>query len=166
MLSLAKLSAGATEYYELMVAQGVEEYYANTREAPGQWLGTSAAHLGLDGVVDGDEFRRVLSHAHPTTGGRLTDGKSVPKVVGFDATFCAPKSVSLLFALGHAGGVERGPQRARRRRAGCVRHVAVVGEGSTGPQRQPRSWPVTVSSVPRIGIARHGRRNRICTPMS
>ena len=30
----------------------------------------------------------------------MTTGKSAPRVVGFDATFCAPKSVSLLFALG------------------------------------------------------------------
>jgi conjugative relaxase-like TrwC/TraI family protein len=100
VLSLAKLAAGGVEYYEQMVAQGVEEYYANAKEAPGQWLGSSLTHLGLDGTVDGDEFRRVLSGTHPSTGARLTDGKSVPKVVGFDATFCAPKSASLLFALG------------------------------------------------------------------
>src|SRR3546814_12165809 len=31
---------------------------------------------------------------------RLTAARSVPTVAGFDVTFCAPKSVSLLFALG------------------------------------------------------------------
>ena len=31
---------------------------------------------------------------------RLTASRSVPVVAGFDVTFCAPKSVSLLFALG------------------------------------------------------------------
>jgi conjugative relaxase-like TrwC/TraI family protein len=100
VLSLAKLGPGVVDYLEEMVARGVEEYYLNAKEAPGQWLGDSAAHLDLDGVVDGDEFRRVLSHSHPQTGALLTDEKSSPKVVGFDATFCAPKSVSLLFALG------------------------------------------------------------------
>jgi conjugative relaxase-like TrwC/TraI family protein len=97
---LAKLGPGVVDYLEQMVARGVEEYYSNAGEAPGQWLGDSAPHLDLDGTVDGDEFRRVLSGAHPTTGEQLTEGKSSPKVVGFDATFCAPKSVSLLFALG------------------------------------------------------------------
>ncbi|MEY2434252.1 MAG: hypothetical protein QOC92_3977, partial [Acidimicrobiaceae bacterium] len=100
MLSLAKLGAGVADYYERMVARGVEEYYASAREAPGEWLGTSSSYLRLEGTVDGDEFRRVLSHTDPRSGVRLTDARSVPKVVGFDATFCAPKSASLLFALG------------------------------------------------------------------
>ena len=100
MLSLAKLAIGAVDYLEEMVARGVEEYYTAGKEAPGQWLGDSAALLGLDGVVDAEDFRRVLAHAHPETGARLTDGKSLPKVPGFDATFCAPKSASVLFALG------------------------------------------------------------------
>jgi conjugative relaxase-like TrwC/TraI family protein len=100
LLTLAKLGPGAVEYFEQMVARGVEEYYLNAKEAPGQWLGDSLEHLGLDGTVDGDEFHRVLAHAHPADGTRLTDGKSEPKVVGFDATFGAPKSASLLFALG------------------------------------------------------------------
>ena len=103
MLTLAKLGPGAVEYFEQMVARGVEEYYLNAKEAPGQWLGDSLEHLGLDGTVDGDEFHRVLAHAHPADGTRLTDGKSVPKVVGFDATFGAPKSASLVFALGPRG---------------------------------------------------------------
>jgi conjugative relaxase-like TrwC/TraI family protein len=34
---------------------------------------------------------------------RLTASRSVPVVAGFDVTFCAPKSVSLLFALGPPG---------------------------------------------------------------
>src|SRR3954464_10657751 len=100
MLSLAKLGAGGVDYLERMVARGVEEYYTLGKEAPGQWLGDSAARLGLGGEVDVVAFRRVLAHAHPDDGVLLTEGKSTPKVPGFDATFCAPKSVSLLFALG------------------------------------------------------------------
>src|SRR2546423_1419285 len=83
-----------------MVARGIEEYYTAAKEAPGQWIGDSADALGLDGVVNADAFRAVLAHAHPETEEELTDGKSLPKVPGFDATFCAPKSASLLFALG------------------------------------------------------------------
>ena len=100
MLSLATLAPGAADYLEQTVAQGIEEYYLGVKEAPGQWLGRGAELLGLDGEVDGDAFRRVLAHADPFTGRKLTDGRSDPKVVGIDATFCAPKSVSLLHALG------------------------------------------------------------------
>jgi conjugative relaxase-like TrwC/TraI family protein len=99
-LTLATLGPGAVSYLEETVARGVEDYYLGVKEAPGQWLGRSAARLGLDGEVDGDAFHRVLSHADPSTRARLTDGRSDPKVVGIDATFCAPKSVSLLHALG------------------------------------------------------------------
>jgi conjugative relaxase-like TrwC/TraI family protein len=99
-LTLAKLRADAIDYLERMVARGVEEYYTLGKEAPGQWLGDSAPLLDLDGEVDAVAFRRVLAHADPDDGASLTDGKSAPRIPGFDATFCAPKSVSLLFALG------------------------------------------------------------------
>ena len=64
------------------------------------WMGAGAARLGLEGEVDALELGRVLSHVDPHGGFNLTGGRSAPKVVGFDATFSAPKSVSLLYALG------------------------------------------------------------------
>jgi conjugative relaxase-like TrwC/TraI family protein len=100
VLSLGKLGAGQAQYYLDTVAAGAEEYYVGGKEAPGQWCGTSAALLALSGDVDGEALHRLLDHRHPLTDERLTSSRSVPKVVGFDATFSAPKSVSLLFALG------------------------------------------------------------------
>jgi len=82
-----------------MVADGLEEYYTGAREAPGQWMGRSAERLGLSGEVDAEALHRVLDHRDPVSGTRLTRAQGAPKVPGFDATFCAPKSVSLLFAL-------------------------------------------------------------------
>src|SRR5213078_2862252 len=58
------------------------------------------ARLGLRGEVDAEALAAVLAHDDPATGEHLTLGRSHPKVAGFDATFSAPKSVSLLFALG------------------------------------------------------------------
>jgi conjugative relaxase-like TrwC/TraI family protein len=63
-------------------------------------MGRSADRLGLAGEVDADLLHRVLDRRDPKTGTRLTRAQGAPKVPGFDATFCAPKSVSLLFALG------------------------------------------------------------------
>ena len=57
----------------------------------------------MAGEVDGEALHRVLDHRDPRTGTRLTRAQGAPKVPGFDATFCAPKSVSLLFALGDPG---------------------------------------------------------------
>jgi TrwC relaxase len=47
------------------------EYYADSVEGPGRWLGAGAETLGLVGVVDPGEFQRVLEGRHPHTGERL-----------------------------------------------------------------------------------------------
>ncbi len=91
---------GKGRYYAGLVAGGIEDYYAKGKEAPGQWLGESADRLGLEGRVDHEMFHRVLRQRHPSSDLRLTRGEAEPKVAAFDSTFCAPKSVSLLYALG------------------------------------------------------------------
>ena len=100
MLSLGKLAPGQQQYYLDTVAKGAEEYYTGAKEAPGEWHGAAAIRLGLHGEVDADALGAVLAHDHPGTGEHLTRGRSHPDVAGFDATFSAPKSVSLVFALG------------------------------------------------------------------
>jgi len=100
VLSLGKLAPGQQQYYLDTVARGAEEYYTGTKEAPGQWLGRAAERLGLHGEVDPDVLHRVRNGAEPRTDTRLTRAQGAPSVPGFDATFCAPKSVSLLYSLG------------------------------------------------------------------
>jgi len=100
VLSLGKLAPGQQQYYLDTVARGAEEYYTGAKEAPGQWVGSAAPRLWLAGKVDAEALGRILEHVDPTGVYRLTAAHSVPTVAGFDVTFCAPKSVSLLFALG------------------------------------------------------------------
>jgi hypothetical protein len=57
VLSISKLGKGAEGYYLQAVASGVEDYYLGSGEAPGRWLGTGAARLGLSGVVAAEELR-------------------------------------------------------------------------------------------------------------
>jgi conjugative relaxase-like TrwC/TraI family protein len=95
VLSIGKLGPGQESYYVEAVARGVEDYYAGG-EAPGQWIASSTA-LGLSGEVDADDLHAVLSGHDPSTGTRLGQPHRVP---GFDLTFRAPKSVSVLFGLG------------------------------------------------------------------
>jgi conjugative relaxase-like TrwC/TraI family protein len=122
MLSIAKLSPGQEAYYEAAVAQGVEDYYAGRGESLGVWHGSAAAGLGLVGVVrDGDlgqlmrgcdpasgrQLRRSVGvrriqveQLDATTGERRLVERELRPVAGFDLVFSAPKSVSLLHALG------------------------------------------------------------------
>jgi conjugative relaxase-like TrwC/TraI family protein len=100
MLSIGKMVAGSGEYYIATVAHGREEYYAGSGESPGFWLGEGAQRLGLEGAVDPDDLRLILAGLSPQgeilTAGRVDDAK---RVAGFDLTWSAPKSVSLLFGL-------------------------------------------------------------------
>ena len=65
---------------------------------PGRWAGRAAEGLGLTGTMDATDFRTVLSGRHPATGRVLRPGRAT--VAGYDLTFSAPKSVSVLFGLG------------------------------------------------------------------
>ena len=72
------------------------------------WSGRQAAGLGLSGRVEVDALEALLSGRDPTSGTPLgrelldrytSDGRVVKAVSGFDATFSAPKSLSMWWAL-------------------------------------------------------------------
>jgi conjugative relaxase-like TrwC/TraI family protein len=93
--------ARSEEYYLRTVARGREEYYTGSGESPGSWVGEGSRLLGLEGEVDPDDLRAVLAGISPdgeilASGGRLPDHR---RVSGFDLTWSAPKSVSLLYGL-------------------------------------------------------------------
>lgn len=100
MLNIGKLATGGETYYLDTVASGAEDYYTGAGEADGYWTGRAAAALGLTGRVEAESLRSVLGARHPDTGEPLTGRASPRKVPGFDCTFRAPKSVSLLYGLG------------------------------------------------------------------
>ncbi len=88
--------AAAGRYY----TEQLPSYYLDAGEPPGRWYGNGAALLGLDGPVDDGAFLAVMAGEHPATGRRLGRRYGDDSVRGFDATFSAPKSVSVLFAIG------------------------------------------------------------------
>jgi len=96
VLSVWKLAPGQELYYLEAVAKGVEDYYVGG-EAPGRWIASSNQLLGLDGIVEPDALHHVLAGHDPSTGTQLGQPHKVP---GYDLTFRAPKSVSVLFGLG------------------------------------------------------------------
>jgi conjugative relaxase-like TrwC/TraI family protein len=100
MLSIGVLRSDSADYYLALVAEGVDEYYSVRGEVPGRWMGTGAISLDLSGEVAGEDLRTLLEGNDPRSGHRL--GSAPRTVPGFDLTFSAPKSVSLLFAFGDA----------------------------------------------------------------
>jgi len=81
------------------LGRGPVDYYLDPEEPPGRWWGRGREALGLDGPVSGADMRVVLEAQHPETGRRLGRRFGDASARGFDATFSAPKSVSVLWAL-------------------------------------------------------------------
>ena len=113
MVGVSKIQRANANYWIEAVAEGGEDYYTKPGESPGRWLGSAAAELGLEGEIDRATYAAALAGRDPSTGQELvhrpaartfTDAagreRRLEPVLGFDVRFAAPKSVSLLYALG------------------------------------------------------------------
>ena len=99
MLSISKPMHGAGQgNYYLGLAR--EDYYLSGGEPPGLWHGEGASRLGLSGVVEPEKFRNLLNGFSPDRLHPLAQnaGRN-DRQSGWDLTFSAPKSVSVLWAL-------------------------------------------------------------------
>jgi conjugative relaxase-like TrwC/TraI family protein len=99
MVSIGKLGKGQETYYLDSVAGGADDYYSGEGEAPGRWTGSGASELGLSGEVERGQLHAVLSGHDPHTDASLLRLLRKDRVPGFDVTFSAPKSVSVLWAV-------------------------------------------------------------------
>jgi hypothetical protein len=84
----------------------VSDYMIEGQELRAHWHGKGAELLGLNGVVQKDDFDLLCENRHPSlkdaTGepAQLTAKHLENRRVGFDFTFSLPKSLSILYALG------------------------------------------------------------------
>ena len=116
MLNISKpLSASqAQTYHEKEFTAAEQNYWKQGDTIQGEWHGRLAERLGLSGAVGAEEFARLSEGQHPETGDQLVlhravheyrnaDGNMVSPVehrAGWDATFSAPKSISLTALVG------------------------------------------------------------------
>jgi conjugative relaxase-like TrwC/TraI family protein len=116
MLTISKpLSSGqAQSYHKLEFTSETQNYYKQGDAVRGEWQGTLAARIGLAGEVSPLEFSRLAEGKNPTTEEQMvrhrtpmeyknadgTTTKAVEHRAGWDATFSAPKSVSLTALVG------------------------------------------------------------------
>jgi conjugative relaxase-like TrwC/TraI family protein len=88
--------ADAGRYY----TERLPSYYLDGGEPPGRWWGQATGRLGLHGQVKPEAFLAVMAGQDPATGEDLGRRFGEGSVRGYDATFSAAKSVSVLFAVG------------------------------------------------------------------
>jgi conjugative relaxase-like TrwC/TraI family protein len=141
VLSIGKLGRGQESYYLQAVAQGVEDYYLGSGEAPGRWIGDGSRRLGLVGEVDAASLRAVLDGRNPASESSLIGLRRPDRLPGYDLTFSAPKGVSLLFALAEpdvSATVRRAHDAAVRQALGYLeREAGEVRRGTDGVDRLP-----------------------------
>ena len=128
MLTISKpLSASQVRtYHEREFASERQNYWSRNQQGHSEWQGKLAEQWGLSGPVGDEHFARLTGGQHPITEALLVrhqvskiyEGKfgkeatSVEHRAGWDATFSAPKSVSLTALV---GGDERGREAHRER---------------------------------------------------
>jgi conjugative relaxase-like TrwC/TraI family protein len=116
MLTISKpLSAAQAQTYHAKEFTAKEQnYWSQQGAAVGEWQGHLAEKFGLAGAVSADDFARLSQGQHPQTAEQLVkqrasyeyadgDGKTIKTMehrAGWDATFSAPKSVSLTALVG------------------------------------------------------------------
>jgi conjugative relaxase-like TrwC/TraI family protein len=116
MLTISKsLSAGqARTYHAREFVSEKQNYWSRDADVHSEWQGRLAEEWGLRGSVGADEFARLSEGQHPESGAQLIKhqpartyeneyGKKITTVehrAGWDATFSAPKSVSLTALVG------------------------------------------------------------------
>ncbi len=95
MLRITQQSSpqGAKSYF------ATADYYLSDQELPGVWRGKAAQRLGLSGEVQRRDWESLCDNLDPRTGRPLTPKTFRERRVGYDFTFNAPKSVSLLYAM-------------------------------------------------------------------
>ena len=104
----------AQSYHKLEFTSETQNYYKQGDRVRGEWQGHLAARLGLSGEVSALQFSRLADGKSPSTEEQMVkhrtameyknaDGtitKAVEHRAGWDATFSAPKSVSLTALVG------------------------------------------------------------------
>jgi conjugative relaxase-like TrwC/TraI family protein len=116
MLTISKpLSADqAQSYHQKEFTAKEQNYWSQRGVIAGEWQGRLAGQFGLAGTVSAEDFAKLSQGQHPQSGEQLVrqrasyeyqdaDGKTIKAMehrAGWDATFSAPKSVSLTALVG------------------------------------------------------------------
>ena len=102
MLTVGKLGPGNAGYYQSSIVAGVEDYYAGDGDAPGRWIGRADLVGAVAGSLATAVDSKLLLEAKCAPDGTKLGKTTVTErsVTAFDLTFSAPKSASLLYALG------------------------------------------------------------------
>jgi conjugative relaxase-like TrwC/TraI family protein len=158
MITLSKpISSGqAQAYHKQEFANARENYYTEGERVRGEWQGQLATRWGLQGEVQEQQFARLSEGQHPETGEQLvrhqtareyvnTQGDTVRSMehrAGWDATFSAPKSVSLTALVGGDDRVRDAHRESVRVALDEMEKYAQARMGGNVPAQTTGAWAV------------------------
>jgi conjugative relaxase-like TrwC/TraI family protein len=161
VLRIHVVRQGGHHYYVQDLIPGRAEGSLVAGEDPGRWLGAGSTALGLSGPVGSSDFGEVLEGRHPWSGRALRRLQGERSTAGYDLTFSAPKSVSLLHLLA---------PREMAVAAGAGHHAAVadaleyLGREGVGVRRSRRGQVAFLSSTGAVSGAFVHRTSRALDP--
>jgi len=158
MVTLSKpISAGqAQAYHKEEFANVKENYYTEGERVRGEWQGQLAVRWGLHGEVQEQQFVRLSEGQHPSTGEQLVRHQTAREYVndrgatvqsmehraGWDATFSAPKSVSLTALVGGDDRVREAHRESVRTALAEMEHYVQARMGGNAPAQTTGAWAV------------------------
>jgi conjugative relaxase-like TrwC/TraI family protein len=156
MLTISKpLSAGqAQTYHKDEFANAQENYYSEGDRIRGEWHGKLATEWGLQGEVCEEHFGRLAHGQHPLTGEQLVRhqtareyangrGETVSTMehrAAWDATFSAPKSVSLTALVGGDDRVRQAHRESVKVALGEMEKYVQARIGGNHPAETTGKW--------------------------
>src|SRR5213082_3443024 len=160
MLTISNpLSASqAQAYHAEEFSNARENYYTQGDQIRGEWHGRLAGQWGLRGEVREEHFRRLSEGQHPMSGEQLVRHQTAREYVnrhgrkvspmehraGWDATFSAPKSVSLTALV---GGDERVRQAHRESVRVALNELEPYVQARLGGNRRPETTCNAVTAL-------------------
>ncbi len=137
----ALTAAKAETYYEEKYSH--DDYYSEKQQVVGQWFGRGAEELGLSGEIATEDFRAVLRGLRPASGEVLVHKANGydDRRAGWDATFNAPKSVSIQGLVGDDHRLIEAHRKAVSRSLEELEHYAL------SRRRGGSEWVVTSNIV-------------------
>jgi conjugative relaxase-like TrwC/TraI family protein len=158
MVTLSKpISASqAQDYHKQEFANARDNYYTEGEHVRGEWHGQLAARWGLEGEVSEQQFKRLSEGQHPETGEQLvryqapreyTNDRgeivhSMEHRAGWDATFSAPKSVSLTALVGGDDRVREAHKESVRVALDEMEKYVQARVGGNAPAQTTGEWIV------------------------
>lgn len=150
MLSIGKIASGQGRYY-LDLAR--EDYYFSGGEPLGNWHGNGAKALGLKGTVMRADLERLFTGFGPDGATLVQNAGKKTHRPGFDLTFSAPKSVSVLWSQTADSKTRRAIQDAH---AAAVAAALAYIEDAAGFSRRGKEGKEVVRASMIFATFEHG----------